>query len=75
VGLDFSVDVKGDRVDARLMKYEAPVIEEKLDQIGRLLNFTRQMDMLMTSEVSVEALAKQFLEGNYSLEFLERPLG
>jgi len=29
----------------------------------------------MTTEVSVEALAKQFLEGNYSLEFLERPLG
>jgi pyruvate,water dikinase len=70
VGLDFSVDVKGDRVDARLQKYEAPVIEEKLDQIGRLLHFTRQMDMLMVSEVSVEAVAKNFLEGNYTLEFL-----
>ena len=62
------MDVQGDRVDARLQKYEAPVIEEKLDQIGRLLCFTRQMDMLMTSEVSVEAVAKSFLEGNYSLE-------
>ena len=31
LGLDFSVDVKGDRVDARLQKYEAPVLEEKLD--------------------------------------------
>jgi pyruvate,water dikinase len=70
VGLDFSVDVKGDRVDARLQKFEAPVIEEKLDQIGRLLNFTRQMDMLMVSEVSVEAVARNFLEGNYNLEFL-----
>jgi pyruvate,water dikinase len=75
VGLDFSVDVKGDRVDARLMKYECPVIEEKMDQIGRLLNFTRQMDMLMTAEVSVETVAKNFLEGNYSLEFLEAPTG
>ncbi len=75
IGLDFSVDVKRDRVDARLMKYEAPVIEDKLDHLGRLLLFTRQMDMLMTSEVSVEALAKQFLEGNYSLDFLEKPLG
>ncbi|MBM4294598.1 MAG: phosphoenolpyruvate synthase [Deltaproteobacteria bacterium] len=75
MGLDFSVDVKGDRVDARLMKYECPVIEEKMDQIGRLLNFTRQMDMLMTAEVSVEALARNFLEGNYSLEFLETPTG
>jgi pyruvate,water dikinase len=75
VGLDFSVDIKGDRVDARLMKYEAPVIEEKLDQVGRLLNFTRQMDMLMTTEASVEALAKNFLQGHYTLEFLEQPAG
>jgi len=69
LGLDFSVDVKGDRVDARLQKYEAPVIAEKLDQIGRLLIFTRQMDMLMTSEVSVEAVAQNFLAGNYTLDF------
>ncbi len=68
MGLDFSVEVKGDRVDARLQKYEAPVIQAKLDLIGRLLIFTRQMDMLMTSEASVEGVAKNFLAGNYSLE-------
>ncbi|MFZ5447182.1 MAG: PEP/pyruvate-binding domain-containing protein [Thermodesulfobacteriota bacterium] len=68
MGLDFSVEVKGDRVDARLQKYEKAVIEDKLDLIGRLLIFTRQMDMLMTSEISVEAVAKNFLQGNYSLD-------
>lgn len=68
MGLDFTVEVQGDRVDARFMKYEAPIIAEKLDLIGRLLNFTRQMDMLMTSEVSVEVVAKNFLEGNYTFE-------
>ena len=68
IGLDFSVEVKGDRVDARLAKYPAPVIQEKLDQIGRLLIFTRQMDMLMTNEISVEAVAKNFLHGNYTLD-------
>ena len=67
MGLDFSVEVKGDRVDARLQKYESPVIQEKLDLIGRLLIFTRQMDMLMTSETSVEAVANNFLQGNYGL--------
>jgi pyruvate,water dikinase len=36
--------------------------------IGRLLQFTRQMDMLMTNEASVEVLAKNFLEGNYNPE-------
>jgi len=68
MGLDFSVEVKGDRVDARLQKYDSPVIQEKLDQIGRLLIFTRQMDMLMTSEAGVEAVAQKFLRGNYGLD-------
>ena len=66
--LDFSVEVIADRVDARLKKYESSVIEEKLDLIGRLLQFTRQMDMLMHSETSVENIAKNFLEGKYDLE-------
>jgi pyruvate,water dikinase len=68
IGLDFTVEVKGDRVDARLQKYPCPVIAEKLDQLGRLLHFTRQMDMLMTGEASVEAVAQNFLKGNYHLE-------
>jgi pyruvate,water dikinase len=68
MGLDFAVEVKGDRVDARLQKYESPVIQEKLDLLGRLLIFTRQMDMLMTSEISVETVAQNFLRGNYRLD-------
>jgi pyruvate,water dikinase len=68
LGLDFTVEVKGDRVDARLQKYAAPVLEEKLDHLGRLLQFTRQMDMLMVSEASVELVAKNFLAGNYGLD-------
>ena len=66
--LDFTVEVQGDRVDARFQKYEGPVIEEKLDQLGRLLIFTRQMDMLMNSEASVEGVTKNFLAGNYRYE-------
>jgi pyruvate,water dikinase len=68
LGLDFSVEVKGDRVDARLQKYDNATIAAKLNQIGRLLIFTRQMDMLMTSEISVETVAKNFLQGNYALD-------
>jgi len=68
LGLDFTVDVKADRVDARLMKYDCATLQEKLDLIGRLLQYTRQMDMLMVSEVSVEAVARSFLEGNYTLD-------
>jgi len=66
--LDFQVEVREDRVDARFYKYERPVIEAKLDTLGRLLQFTRQMDMLMQCESSVEVLAKSFLSGNYNLD-------
>ncbi|NVM56988.1 MAG: hypothetical protein HWN51_02550, partial [Desulfobacterales bacterium] len=66
--LDFSVEVRGDMVEALLRRYDLPLIEEKLDMVGRMLQFTRQMDMLMNSEASVQAAAKAFLEGNYKLE-------
>ena len=66
--LDFSVDVMGDRVDARLQKYDISVIQEKLDILGRLLIFTRQMDMLMSSEGSVNAIATAFLNGDYHFD-------
>ena len=65
--LGFVVEVRGDRVDARYDKYEAALMQEKLDAVGRMLQFTRQMDMLMRCEGSVEALAGRFLEGNYDL--------
>jgi pyruvate,water dikinase len=66
--LDFTTEVKGDRVNARYQKHELHLMEEKLDVIGRLLQFTRQMDMLMINEASIEILAENFLKGNYSLE-------
>jgi pyruvate,water dikinase len=66
--LDFIIEVTGDRVDARFQKYEGSLIEKKLDLIGRLLLYTRQMDMLMHSEASVAALAENFLNGNYTLD-------
>lgn len=66
-GLDFNVEVAGDRVDARLQKHDGGLIEARLDAVGRLLQFTRQMDMLMGSEEAVEAVVKCFLEGDYKM--------
>jgi len=65
---DFAVAVKGDQVNARFLKYPCPVIAEKLEMIGRLLLFTRQMDMLMNSEYSVALVVNNFLAGNYRLD-------
>jgi len=66
--LGFLVEVIADRVTARLVKQEQRAIEEKLDHLGRLLIFTRQMDMLMSTEDSVNHLAECFLKGDYCME-------
>jgi pyruvate,water dikinase len=61
----YRVSVKADKVDARLQKYPKLSLEDQLVRLGRLLIFTRQLDMLMTSEESVEWAARSFLSGNY----------
>lgn len=66
--LGFMVEVREDRVDARFYKFELEIILDRLDSIGRLLQYTRQMDMLMQNEESVNKLAQNFLEGNYRFE-------
>jgi pyruvate,water dikinase len=63
----YKVNVKGDKVDARLQKYPKACLMERLDSLGRLLIFTRQMDMLMASEELVEWAAENFLAGKYHL--------
>jgi pyruvate,water dikinase len=65
--LGFIVDTKADVVTARFQKHPAGAIEEALEHLGRLLQFTRQMDMLMQSEASVTMLAECFLNGDYQL--------
>jgi len=64
----FKVDVQGDRVVGRLQKHETPVILEKLWLMGKLLQFTRQTDMLMVDDKSVRDMADCFLSGRYVLE-------
>lgn len=66
--LGFVVEVREDRLDARYYKHEQEMVKAKLDMCGRMLQFTRQMDMLMHSEASVDFLAQSFLGGNYRLD-------
>ena len=66
--LGFLVTTVADRVTARIAKQSAVVLAEKLDRIGRLLIFTRQMDMLMHSDELVTEMADAFLRGNYNLQ-------
>ncbi|MHB1132954.1 MAG: PEP/pyruvate-binding domain-containing protein [Chloroflexota bacterium] len=66
--LGFRVDIKGDRVDARLTKRERDEIGHTLEQLGRLLQFSRQLDIAMGSDASVPTLRDAFLAGNYALD-------
>jgi pyruvate,water dikinase len=66
--LGFLVETTGDRVRARMAKQEQPHLEEKLDLLGRLLIYTRQMDMMMHTEAHVIQLTECFLQGNYILD-------
>lgn len=61
--LGFTVETIADRVSGRFQKVPAAVIEGKLGHMGRLLQFTRQTDMLMVSESSIEAMVACFLSG------------
>jgi pyruvate,water dikinase len=66
--LGFLVETTGDRVRARMAKQEPAYLEEKLDQLGRLLIYTRQMDMMMHTEAHVDSLTECFLQGNYCFD-------
>ncbi|MBR4742441.1 MAG: pyruvate, phosphate dikinase, partial [Desulfovibrio sp.] len=63
--IGFSVETEGTSLCARFRKYPSEKTQEKLVQMGRLLIMTRQLDMLMVNEESVQIFANNFLEGRY----------
>jgi pyruvate,water dikinase len=71
--LDFQVERRGDLVNARLRKFPRQVILDRLDQVGRLLVATRQLDMRMAPRAPVEWFVQAFLAGDYSFDHEEQP--
>ncbi len=55
-------------VRGRFRKRPCAENEERLDLLGRLMAYVRQMDMLMSDDNMVRVLAERFLSGHY-----ERP--
>lgn len=66
--LGFRVERSGDAASAFLKKYEQAPTQEMLAMLGRLVLYTRQMDMLMHDSRMVDWLAQAFLQGNYNLD-------
>ena len=65
--LDFNVELNEDFVQASVYKYEQSVIEEKLDLLGRLMCFSRKLDMILNDEDTVNIYVNAFLNEDYSI--------
>ena len=59
--LDFNVDKSGDVLNARINRYERLAIEEKLNILGRLAVYTKQLDMVMFSDACVDYCIQEFM--------------
>jgi pyruvate,water dikinase len=63
--LGFAVQLRGDSLQSRFQKYDTATIEDRLDQLGRLLQVTRQLDMLMVSDAAIVGFKEDFMAGIY----------
>jgi len=66
--LDFSARQHADLVTGRLRKLPRPETVGRLESIGRLIGFTRQIDAVMHSEEAVARYVDAFLRGEYALD-------
>lgn len=64
----FISKTRGDLIISRLSHIGKDEILKILDQAGRLIAFTRQLDAVLDDESKVEKYAKNFIEGNYELQ-------
>jgi pyruvate,water dikinase len=61
----FNSRTKGDLIVARLANISRSEAENILDQLGRLISYTRQLDAILQDDQSVERYARNFLQGIY----------
>jgi pyruvate,water dikinase len=66
--LDFRVDVKGDSITALFRGGRRPQIERRLDQLGRLMGFIRQLDMCLQTEKDRKRYLQAFLDQQYTVD-------
>jgi pyruvate,water dikinase len=59
--MDFRVKVVEDVVDAMLTKYKKPLIEEKLEVLGRFTVYTKQLDMVMYNDAVTDFYIDEFI--------------
>jgi pyruvate, water dikinase len=63
--LGFEYSSQGDLLEASLTGYDQSAMEEKLDQLGRLLASSRLLDMAINHEGDVQRLTELFFQEDY----------
>jgi pyruvate,water dikinase len=63
----FGLSIKGDLLVARLSNISQERVQELLDQLGRLISYTRQLDAMLHSDELVNRYTADFLAGKYGL--------
>ncbi|MDH5201763.1 MAG: PEP-utilizing enzyme, partial [Nitrospirota bacterium] len=58
--MDFNVKITEDVIDAMLTKYKRQDIERKLEAMGKLTVFTKQLDMVMYNDVITQTYFEEF---------------
>jgi pyruvate,water dikinase len=66
--LDFQIERNGDLVNARLRKFPRVEVIQRLDQLGRLIVATRQLDMRLGPGTPLTWYVDAFFDGNYLFE-------
>jgi pyruvate, water dikinase len=64
---DFRVELTQDSLTARVDGYDLPVLEEKLNLLGRLMMVSRQLDMVLFSDSMVDHYYREFIDEGYNL--------
>jgi pyruvate,water dikinase len=62
---DFLTERKGDLIIARLKKFGLPEMVDRLHILGKLIGFTRQLDVSLRDDLSVDSCINRFMEGDY----------
>jgi pyruvate,water dikinase len=63
----FNIKTQGDLLVARLANIRQDEMEDILDQLGRLIAYTRQLDAVLHDESMIEQYARNFIEGKYEI--------
>jgi pyruvate,water dikinase len=64
---DFVIEGTGDLVIARIKKISLEAMVQRLEMVGRLIGFTRQLDIFLKDDSLVEQCIARFLRGEYNV--------